>query len=159
MRTCYHFFFLVLVGVQQYSRESIILWLIWFRRPLFIWHCQIYPQRTKTMLLEMHYRQPTTFLVRAQGSAQPERLLPHVPRGPPWFQDSRESSLHRWECRLLKQRLLWQAKATQLLGKILFWAFIFSQEEVQTPDNCAPPWKRRPCLQRLLWLLKLREES
>jgi hypothetical protein len=104
-------------------------------------------------------RQPAIFLVRAQVSAQPERLLPHVPRGPPWFQDSRESSLHRWECRLLKQRLLWQAKATQLLGKILFWAFIFSQEEVQTPDNCAPPWKRRPCLQRLLWQLKLREES
>jgi hypothetical protein len=32
-------------------------------------------------------------------------------------------------------------KATQLLGKILFWAFIFSQEEVQTPDNCAPSLK------------------
>jgi hypothetical protein len=30
-------------------------------------------------------------------------------------------------------------QATQLLGKILFWAFIFGQEEVQTPDNCAPP--------------------
>jgi hypothetical protein len=33
------------------------------------------------------------------------------------------------------------AKATQLLGKILFWAFIFNQEEVQTPDNCAPSLK------------------
>jgi hypothetical protein len=26
-------------------------------------------------------------------------------------------------------------------GKILFWAFIFSQEEVQTPDNCVPSLK------------------
>jgi hypothetical protein len=33
------------------------------------------------------------------------------------------------------------AKPTQLLGKILFWDFIFSQEEVQTPDNCAPSLK------------------
>jgi hypothetical protein len=33
------------------------------------------------------------------------------------------------------------AKATQLLGKILFWAFIFSQEEVEIPDNCAPSLK------------------
>jgi hypothetical protein len=32
-------------------------------------------------------------------------------------------------------------RATQLLGKILFWAFIFCQEEVQTPDNCAPSLK------------------
>jgi hypothetical protein len=30
------------------------------------------------------------------------------------------------------------AKTTQLLGKILFWAFTFSQEEVQTPDNSTP---------------------
>jgi hypothetical protein len=50
-------------------------------------------------------------------------------------------------------------RSKQLLGKILFWAFIFGQEEVQTPDNSAPPWKRRPCLQRLLWPLKLRGES
>ena len=30
------------------------------------------------------------------------------------------------------------AKATQILGKVLFWAFIFGQEEAQMPDNCAP---------------------
>ena len=82
-------------------------------------------------------RQPATFLVRAQGSTRPEKFLPHVLWGPPWFRDSAAGSR--------------QAKATQLLGKILFWAFIFGQEEVQTPDNCAPPWKRRACLQRLLW--------
>jgi hypothetical protein len=40
-------------------------------------------------------RQPATFLVRAQVSTQPERLLPHVPQEPPWFWDSTESSLHR----------------------------------------------------------------
>jgi hypothetical protein len=40
-----------------------------------------------------------------------------------------------------KQRATFLAKATQLLGKILFWAFIFNQEEVQTPDNCAPSLK------------------
>ena len=40
-------------------------------------------------------RQPATFRVRAQVSAWPERLLPHVPREPPWFWDSTESSLHR----------------------------------------------------------------
>jgi hypothetical protein len=40
-----------------------------------------------------------------------------------------------------RQPVTFLAKATQLLGKILFWAFIFSQEEVQTPDNCTPSLK------------------
>jgi hypothetical protein len=86
-------------------------------------------------------RQPVTFLARGQESTQPGKPLPQDPQKPSWFQDSWESSLHRWECGLLKQRLLWQAKATQLLGKILFWAFIFGQEEVKMPDNCAPSLK------------------
>ena len=38
-------------------------------------------------------RQPATFLVRAQGSTRPERLLPHVPWGPPWFRDSAAGGL------------------------------------------------------------------
>ena len=57
------------------------------------------------------------------------------------------------------QRAVCRPKQHSFWEKILFWAFIFGQEEVQTPDNCAPPWKRRACLQRLLWPLKLREES
>jgi hypothetical protein len=40
-------------------------------------------------------RQPATFLVRAQVSARPERLLPQVLLEPPWFRDSMEGSLHR----------------------------------------------------------------
>ena len=40
-----------------------------------------------------------------------------------------------------RQLATFLAKATQLLGKILFWAFTFSQEEVQTPDNCTPSLK------------------
>jgi hypothetical protein len=75
---------------------------------------------------------------RGQVSTQPGRPLPQDPQEPSWFQYSGESILHRWKCGLLKQWLLWQAKATQLLGKILLWAFIFGQEEVQMPDNCAP---------------------
>jgi hypothetical protein len=90
-------------------------------------------------------RHPATFLARGQVSTQPGRALPQDPREPSWFQDSMESSLHKWECGLLKQWILWQTKATQLLGKILFWAFIFGQEEVQTPDNCAPSLKEE-CL-------------
>ena len=35
-------------------------------------------------------------------------------------------------------QLLWQDKATQLLEKVLFLAYIFGQEKVQTPDICAP---------------------
>jgi hypothetical protein len=72
-------------------------------------------------------RHPSTFLARGQVSAQPGRPLPQDLQKPSWFRNSAESSLHRWEWRLLEQRLLWQAKATQLLGKILFWAFIFGQ--------------------------------
>jgi hypothetical protein len=40
-----------------------------------------------------------------------------------------------------RQPATFLAKATELLGKILFWAFIFSQEKVQTPDNCVPSLK------------------
>jgi hypothetical protein len=43
--------------------------------------------------------------------------------------------------RHLRLQTTFLVKAKQLLGKILFWAFIFSQEEVQTPDNCAPSLK------------------
>ena len=38
-------------------------------------------------------KQPATFLVRAQVSSRPERLLPQVPREPAWFRDSEEGSL------------------------------------------------------------------
>ena len=64
-----------------------------------------------------------------------------------------------------RQLATFLAKATQFLGKILFWAFIFGQEEVQTTDNCTFPergdlacrdcsghWnsEERACLPRLL---------
>jgi hypothetical protein len=60
-----------------------------------------------------------------------------------------EARIHSQEARQLKEGFIFGsrqpatflAKATQLLGKILFWAFIFSEEEVQTPDNCAPSLK------------------
>jgi hypothetical protein len=52
-------------------------------------------------------RHLATFLARGQVSTQPGRPLPQDLRKPSWFQDSAESSLHRWECGLLKQRLLW----------------------------------------------------
>jgi hypothetical protein len=45
------------------------------------------------------------------------------------------------------QQFLGQARARDLLRwrhfplQILFWAFNFSQDEVQTPDNCAPSLK------------------
>jgi hypothetical protein len=45
------------------------------------------------IILKVLARQPTTFLVRAQGSAWPERLLPHFPWGPPWFLDSAAGGL------------------------------------------------------------------
>ena len=79
--------------------------------------------RATEPLRRRHFRLQTTCHLPGQSTGV--QLLPHVPWGPPLFWDSAAGSL--------------QAKATQLLGKILFWAFIFGQEEVQTPDNCAPP--------------------
>jgi hypothetical protein len=61
------------------------------------------------------YRQPATFLVRAQGSTQPGRLLPHVPRGvtlvprPRSGRSVGESVEHRG------QQLLERARATEPL--------------------------------------------
>jgi hypothetical protein len=101
--------------------------------------------------------------VRAQGSTRPKRFLPQAPAGAAlvpglrggqaarervWntkassFWDRREPE-NFWGGAIFGSRQLatFLAKATQLLGKILFWAFIFSQEEVQTPDNCAPSLK------------------
>ena len=106
-------------------------------------------------------RQPATFLVRAQGYAQPERFLPQAPaagaslapgllggqaaRVTVWnteascFWDRREPQSFCGSAIFgSRQPATFLAKAAQLLGKILFWAFTLSQEEVQTPDNCTP---------------------
>jgi hypothetical protein len=53
-------------------------------------------------ILEHQLRHPTTFLDRGQVSTRPWRLLPQERRETSWFWDSTESSLHRWECGLLK---------------------------------------------------------
>ena len=54
-----------------------------------------------------------------------------------WFQDSAESSLHRWECGLQKLRALGQAGATELLRQPPFQA-----PDIQAPsrpeDRCPP---------------------
>jgi hypothetical protein len=62
-------------------------------------------------------------------------------RGQPFLGLARARELLRRRHLHSRQPATFLAKATQLLGKILFWAFIFSQEEVQTPDNCAPSLK------------------
>jgi hypothetical protein len=104
-------------------------------------------------------RHPATFLARGQGSTQPGRPLPQNLREPSWFQDSAESSLHRWRCGLLKQPLLWQAKSTQLLETSCFRPSSSARRRFKCQITVHLPWKRRACLQRLLWPLKLRGES
>ena len=84
-------------------------------------------------------RQPATVRTRGQVSAWLGRPQHQEQQTPPWFWDSIElrnlvctgENLHHrsWQ-------LLGPAKATQLLRKVLFWAF-FGQEEFQTQDICA----------------------
>ena len=62
-------------------------------------------------------------------------------RGQPFLGKARARELLRRRHLRLQTTSTFLAKATQLLGKILFWAFTFSQEEVQTPDNCTPSLK------------------
>ena len=108
-------------------------------------------------------RQPATFPVRARGSARPERFVSQAPAGAFLTLGLRGGQAARvtvwkteasrfWYGRELqsfwggaifvsRQPATFLAKAAQLLGKILFWAFTLSQEEVQTPDNCTPSLK------------------
>jgi hypothetical protein len=83
-------------------------------------------------------RHPTTLPARGQVSTQPGRLLPRDQWEPSWFEDSSKTSLQRWECALQKLTAPGTGQTTQLLGKVLFWAFIFGQKEVQMPNICAP---------------------
>ena len=62
-------------------------------------------------------------------------------RGQPFLGKARARELLRHAIFGSRQPATFLAKATQLLGKILFWAFIFGQEEVQMSDNCAPSLK------------------
>jgi hypothetical protein len=73
-------------------------------------------------------RHPAIFSGRGQVSTRPGRAFPQHRRRPYWFRNSAKSSLHSWECALEKLTASVTAKATQPLGKVLFWAFIFGQE-------------------------------
>jgi hypothetical protein len=100
----------------------------------------------------------------AQGSARPDRFVPQAPAAgvslAPGLRRGQAARVKVWNTEASRfwgrrepetfwggaifgsrQPATFLAKATQLLGKILFWAFIFSQEEVQAPDNCVPSVK------------------
>jgi hypothetical protein len=203
--------------------------VFWTRRtvswwgPLFI-HCSqpMFSFRIwgiKSFSVQEMFLQPATFLVRAQVSAQPERLLPQVLQKPPWFQDSEEGSLHRWECGIQRPSISGAGESHRAseaapfsapdnqppswsehryppgpggfclrflgshLGSGTPWKVVYTGESVDYwnngfcdrlkqhsfwerscfgPSSSARrrskhqitvhlPWKRRPCLQRLLW--------
>jgi hypothetical protein len=60
-------------------------------------------------------------------------------RGQPFLAQARATELLRRRYLRLQTTGHLPSQSNTALGKILFWAFIFSQEEVQTPDNCALP--------------------
>jgi hypothetical protein len=97
-----------------------IIGVSWF------WGCAIFSSR-----------HPTTFGARGQVSARPGRLLPQVPREPPWFWDAMEGSLHRWECGL--QRLAASGTGENHRASE---AAPFSAPDNQSPsrpeDRCSP---------------------
>jgi hypothetical protein len=69
-----------------------------------------------------------TFPARGEVSALPGRALQEHLGEPSWLPDPSETSLCRWECGLQKLMASVTAEGTQLLGQVLFWAFIFGQE-------------------------------
>jgi hypothetical protein len=126
-------------------------------------------------------RQPATFLVRVQGSTQPKRLLPQASQEPPWFRDSAEGRLHGWGCGIQRpavsgtgesHRASEAAPSSAPDNRPRSWPkqHSFWERPCFGPSSSARrrskhqitvhlPWKRRACLQRLLWPLKLRGES
>ena len=97
-------------------------------------------------------RQLATVPTRRQVSAWLRRPQPQEQQVPPWFQDSAE--LRNLVCtgeRVHHRtgQLLGPAKATQLLRKVLFWAFFFGQERSKHKISVHLPCKRA-CQQRVL---------
>jgi hypothetical protein len=94
--------------------------------------------------------QPGTFLDRGEVSAQPGRELSEHLWETSWFPDSTKTSLHRWECG--QQKLT--ASGTGTVSGLHLLPGVKSKHQM----SVHLPWKRRACLQRVLWQLKLRRE-
>jgi hypothetical protein len=62
-------------------------------------------------------------------------------RGQPFLAQARATELLRRRHLQLQTTGHLPGQSNTALGKILFWAFIFSQEEVQISDKCAPSLK------------------
>ena len=95
-------------------------------------------------------RHPDMFPARGEESILPGRTLPEHLREPSWFLDPTETSLNRWECGLQK---LTDSGTGPVSGLHLLPG---GKSECQISVHL--PCKRRACLQRVLWPLKLRRE-
>jgi hypothetical protein len=105
-------------------------------------------------------RSPATFLARGHVSARPGRFLPQDRKKPSWFRDSTESSLHRWECGLQKLTASVTGQSNTASGKgPVLGLHLRPGGRSECQISVHLPCKRRACLQRVLWPLKLRGES
>ena len=95
-------------------------------------------------------RYPGTFPARGEVFALPRRALPQHLGETSWFLGTTENSLHRWGCGLQK---LTASGTGPVLG-----LHLLPGGKSEHKISVHLPWKRRACLQRVLWPLKLRRE-
>jgi hypothetical protein len=82
-------------------------------------------------LLSVFYtgpRFPPTSQARGKGSAWPGSSMPEHRQQTSCFQDSSESIVQRWECRIQKLTASGTGQSNSALVQVLFWAYIFGQE-------------------------------
>jgi hypothetical protein len=95
-------------------------------------------------------RHPGTFPARGEVFAQPGRVLSEHLQETSWFQGSTKTSLSRWECGLHKLT----ASGTGPVSGL----YLLPGGKSECQISVQLPWKRKACLQRVLWPLKPRRE-
>jgi len=107
------------------------------------------------------FRHQTSGQLHARGEVftLPGRVLPEHLREPSWFQDSSKTSLCRWECGLQKLTASGTGRRNTDSGTgPVLGLHLLPEGRSESQIFVYLPCKRRACLQRGLWPLKLRRE-
>ena len=104
-------------------------------------------------------RHPGTFPARGEVSALPGRAFPEHHGETSWFLDPSETCLHWWECGLQKltASVTGQSNTASETGPVS-GLHLLPGGRPKSQISVHLPCKRRACLQRVLWPLKIRGE-
>ena len=106
-----------------------------------------------------HLGLQTSWHLPTKGEVSPRRALPGQVREPPWVPDPSETSLLRWECGLQKLHSSGTGRSDTASGTVpVSGHHLQPGGRAECQISVHFPCKRRACLQRVLWSLRLRRK-